>query len=324
MYQITKFFFLKKIQAKYSLVCASRMPLSENMSIREYALDRDICTGLGDRLGVLLTLAALAHLENVSVSMRWCLEPTANVISRIKPHIPHWRGYDFSLQEFQQAFRLPSNVLLTDNTTKPVMAKVQWENVGVPAEHGLDAVYTIAWRTMRLSMFHTHAHDFITSYKTISSRLLLKTAQQYAVLHLRGPDANTPDAYDHDASHFCTPWLLRRLSSMNVPVRAISNNRRWANELLNGYLVVSDDASPIDDMKLIGNAVAIIQHVWGSWSSFSTVPALAMSIPIITTFRGTPSRIELLRHYAAIPSEMYTCSNKHAFLNAVREKLESF
>jgi hypothetical protein len=43
---------------------------------RRYLFDRDICTGLGDRLGVLLSLAALARMDGATVVFLWCEDPS--------------------------------------------------------------------------------------------------------------------------------------------------------------------------------------------------------------------------------------------------------
>ena len=277
---------------------------------QQFTFERDICTGLGDRLGLILTLAALARVENASVAFKWCTDPSP-VLSRIRPHIPLWNGYNFSLSELQNRFNLPVEIVFAPLGQA---AKVQWQNVGVPAEECLDSVYTIAWRTMRLSVRHTNGKRFIAAYKDIGRSLKAKPEHGYAVLHLRGPDRNTPDAYDHDPAAFCTAYILRRLG---MQVIAISNNPVWANDLLDGRLVVSNSTSPYDDMELLWGASAIVQHVWGSWSSFSTVPALATSTPIITTYRGTPSRTLLLQAHDSMPKELYTCHSKRQFLAAI-------
>jgi len=123
--------------------------------MQHFQFERDICTGLGDRLGLILTLAALARVENASVAFKWCTDHSP-VMSRIRPHIPLWNGYNFSLAELQNRFNLPPEITFTPPAA-PLFgqaAKVQWQHVGVPAEQGLDSVYTTAWRTMRLSMHH--------------------------------------------------------------------------------------------------------------------------------------------------------------------------
>ena len=276
-------------------------------SAQQFYFNRDICTGLGDRLVVILTLAALARVENASVAFGWCTDPSP-VMSRITPHIPKWQGYNFSLTELQNRFNLPAEIVFAPLGQA---AKVQWQGLEVPAEQGLDSVYTIAWRTMRLSMRHTNGKRFIAAYRDIGRSLKAKPDRRYAVLHLRGPDRNTPDAYDHDPAAFCTAYILRRLG---MQVIAISNNPVWANELLDGRFEISSNTSPYDDMELLWGASAIVQHVWGAWSSFSTVPALATSTPIITTYRGTPSRPLLFQAYDSMPKELYTCHSKRQFL----------
>jgi len=44
-------------------------------SSRLYLFDRPICTGLGDRVGTMLALAALARVENARIAYLWCEDP---------------------------------------------------------------------------------------------------------------------------------------------------------------------------------------------------------------------------------------------------------
>ena len=286
-----------------------------------FLFERDICTGLGDRLGLVLTLAAFARLEDAVVVFPWCEDP-GPVLPRLTAGIPTWRGYNFSLAEFRRRFELPKEVALVRNVTSEHwgLPRVRWENVGVQAEHGSDSVYTVAWRTMRLGRADVGASEFGRAYKRIGTALASKWRRRepYAVLHLRGPDANTPDAYDHDPSAFCTGKVVRRLQRLGLRFIAMSNNCTWANDLLGGHLRVScEDSEAYDDLGQLLGASAIVQHVWGGWSSFSSVPALAASIPMITTFRGTPFRPGLFQAQGGAPPEMFACGRREAFVRRV-------
>ena len=48
-------------------------------SSRLFLFDRSICTGLGDRVGTMLSLAALARVENASIAFLWCKDPSVIV-----------------------------------------------------------------------------------------------------------------------------------------------------------------------------------------------------------------------------------------------------
>ncbi len=43
---------------------------------QDFLFDRPICTGLGDRVGIMLSLAALARHHNASVRYLWCEDPS--------------------------------------------------------------------------------------------------------------------------------------------------------------------------------------------------------------------------------------------------------
>lgn len=61
----------------------------------------------------------------------------------------------------------------------------------------------------------------------------------------------------------------------------------------------------------------LVQHAWGGWSSYSSVPALASGVPIINTFRGQPHRYNLFENQGGLPSEMYRCSQLSRFTYAL-------
>ncbi len=53
--------------------------------------------------------------------------------------------------EFKTRFSPPEEVVLVEKVTDELkkLPRVQWEGVGIPAEHGSDSVYTIAWGAKR-------------------------------------------------------------------------------------------------------------------------------------------------------------------------------
>ena len=294
-----------------------------------YLFDRAICTGLGDRVGTMLTLAALGRSHSAKVVFRWCHDGK-EISSRMLPHIPAWHGYDnYSLPEFKTRFFPPSEVVLVERITHEhqKLPRVQWSGVGIPAEQGSDSVYTIAWKTTRLGYMPISAHKFKTSYQAVARPFaaqafdLQNRNNTYIALHLRGPDNNTywpPDGAWDDLTLYCTGKVLRKLLALNVTLVAISNNKEWANTLLGGRLAVREFVSAYDDFSLLLGATGIVQHAWAGWSSFSTVPALASGAPLINTFRGVPHRYGLFRAQGgALPSELYDCTQIDEFVHRV-------
>ncbi len=308
--------------------------LSHPTTSTKFLFDRAICTGLGDRLGTMLTLAALAKLENAWVVFQWCEDP-AEVIPRLSTHIPGWQGYNYSLSGFIARMSPPSQIILVTSILPEHrrLPPVIWANNEIPAEEGSDSVYTIAWRSTRLSV-STHrvtAQNFREAYRAVSRPLAYKHARPhstpYVVLHLRGPDKNTFSPYEgafDDPNSFCTGKVVRRLFKDRVKMIVMSSNASWANELLAGNsmnLQVDPAASPFDDMSLLLGASAIVQHAWGGWSSYSTIPALVAGKPLITTFRGRPHRFRLFEHQGDLPVELFDCAHKQAFFEALHASL---
>ena len=287
----------------------SQMPAS-------FLFERDICTGLGDRLGLVLTLATFARLEDAVVVFPWCEDP-ASVLPRLTAGIPTWRGYNFSLAEFQRRFELPKEVAMVRNVTSEHwgLPRVRWENVGVQAEHGSDSVYTVAWQTMRLGRADVNASEFAWAYKRIGVVLASKWRRRepYTVLHLRGPDVNTPDAYDHDPSAFCTGKVVRRLQGLKFI--AISNNCTWANDLMGGHLRVScDHSEPYDDLGLRDRPACVGRMVLVQLGAGACgINSHNHHVP------GHPVPTRTLP--GAGPPEMFACKRREAFVRRVRALL---
>ena len=232
---------------------------------RDYLFDRAICTGLGDRVGTMLTLAALARLEDGKVVFQWC-NYHKGIFSQIRSHIPRWHGHNYSMVEFKSRFSLPAEIILVESITAEhrTLPLVQWTGLGVPAEEGSDSVYTIAWKTTRLGRAQLSAREFQESYQTVASHFAASVAaeeQVYVVaVHQRGPDDNTYYGDMDNLSLYCTGKVLKQLMALNVTLVAISNNVAWANELLGGRLRVRDGGSAYDDFSLLLGASGVVQH----------------------------------------------------------------
>jgi hypothetical protein len=295
----------------------------ESSNYSYYLFDRAICTGLGDRVGTLLTLAALARIHDSKVVFPWCVD-ASEIYSRVHPHIPRWYGYNYNLSEFKKRFTLSldPHIFFVERITaeqRKTLPRVQWEGIGLPAEHGSDSVYTIAWKTTRLGNHHKEisAGIFKDAYQAVARPLTKKHHRAYIALHLRGPDDNTycpPSNDGDDMDLYCTGKVLRRLLALNTTIIAISNNQDWANELLGGRLKVREFVTAYDDFELLLGASAIVQHAWGGWSSFSSVPAFASGAPLINTFRGLPHRYRLFQEQGGLPSNMYDCKQQSEFV----------
>lgn len=293
---------------------------------RDYLFDRAICTGLGDRVGTMLTLAALARLEDCKVVFQWC-NNHGEIFSQIRRHIPRWYGYNYSLVDFKSRFSLPAEIILVESITAKhrTLPLVQWTGVGVPAEQGSDSVYTIAWKTTRLGTKRLSARKFKESYKAVTRPFAASAAvaeqEYYVAVHLRGPDDNMYYGDMDNLSLYCTGKVLIQLMALNVTMVAISNNVAWANELLGGRLRVREGGSAFEDFSLLLGASGVVQHAWGGWSSYSHVHALVSGIPLISTFRGSPHRRDVFRAQGGLPREMYYCENRGDYVKALTGKI---
>lgn len=299
-----------------------------------YHYRRDICTGLGDRVGDLMGLAALARMEYTGVVFEWCTDPS-KIYVRIREHIPNFHGYDYDLTEFRLRFLVPTEIILVENVTKKhkSLEPVEFVGLPLPSEHGLNALYTTAWRTTRLGLLHITASQFKNMYRRVTKpfvdaiRLSMEDKGPYVVLHMRGPDENSykpsPDCYD-SPDMYCTARVLKRVLRLRVRVLAISNNEEWARGLLHRLPVeLISNHSVYDDFSLLVGATGIIQHAFLGWSSFSSVPAMMSQSPLITTYLTTqPShRYQVFRHYDGMPDEFHDCTQIKEFVASVESEI---
>jgi hypothetical protein len=102
----------------------------------------------------------------------------------------------------------------------------------------------------------------------------------------------------------------------------IGNNLEWAREELQSHSITFPEGSAFEDMSLMLSAIGIMQHAPRGYSSYSSVPAMAKGIPLLSTYKGPHHRWQNLRQAGELPSEFYTCGAQKAFLARVVERLK--
>jgi hypothetical protein len=307
--------------------------LSPSSYAQDFLFDRPICTGLGDRVGVMLTLAALARVNNATIGFQWCKDPSV-IIPAQRRLMPLWHGFDYNFTEFKARFRPPSDIIFVSDLSTPALQrlpKVVWEqgNMPFPAEQGSDSIPNIAWLTMRLP---TPARlDYIDSFQAHYRDIVAPIAAAqpgagihgpFILLHMRGPDDNTFKGALDSSEHYCTGKVVKTLlkQKLGMPIYAISNNIPWADELLEGRVeILEDTGSAYDHFSLLISAKAIIQHGWGGWSSYSAVPALISVVPMINTYDpALPNhRFRLFKSQLGLPTNFYDCTQIPEFTQAI-------
>lgn len=301
-----------------------------------YVYDRPICTGLGDRVGILATLAALARLHGVRIVFEWCQDPS-QIFSRVHKHIPRWSGYNYSVEEFVGRFwpHQDDLVLITDNLThyqRQMVGRVVWEGLAVPGEAGLDHCYTTAWKALKVpNQPEFDANTFKNFYK-LAARSMFNHAlrhtpsrKKYIAVHMRGGDDNTYEAFPgvHDAPEmYCTGKVLKAIMK-NAPrarVFVLSNNVSWAKGLLkHKRLEFQETLGAFEDFALLLGASGIVQHAQHGWSAYSSNPAMLSGVPMITTYKPNQPlfRLDWFRDHGGVPDEFHDCNQIGAFVQKV-------
>ncbi len=94
-------------------------------------------------------------------------------------------------------------------------------------------------------------------------------------------------------------------------MRVISNNvthaLKWLDGLPSLEMTHNSGNNAFADMQLAMNAAGIVQHASEGWSSFTSVPAMAKSIPLNNTYEGKGHRHEMFSHHGGLPEEFHMC-----------------
>jgi hypothetical protein len=312
-----------------------------------YVYDRPVCTGLGDRVGALMTLATLARINQIEISFEWCTDPS-QVYGRIHPHIPRWCGYDYNVTDFQDRFWPHSSLVkliptLSFADQRESRRKIVYEGLSVPAEAGLDQIYTTACKAVEVPGRPAPEPDnFKRHYRWVARAVVLHAMKKhpqniednypYVAVHMRAPDRNTYSSFlgFHDNPKlYCTGRVLRRVLKHlpGVKVFVVTNNATWASQLLeHPRLDFRASISAYDDLALLLGASAIVQHSGHGWSAFSSNPAMMSGSPLITTYKRhlQHHRLGLFDQYGGAPSEFHDCTRIDEFVSEAYAKIFHF
>lgn len=282
----------------------------------------------------MLTLAALARLQNERVVFQWCTGAPEDLddLPHLRMYVPEWHGFHYSPADFLEVIAPPAEIIISENLTsyQRNLPKVgtRWgmDSLGVQEVNKLDAVYSYAWRVYQLGDTPASQEEFRASYVSVCSPMVAHARKihasrgSYVVVHLRLSDDNTYSPYPSEFENgrlYCTGAMIARLLDRGYKLLAVSNDNELALDLLDGRVEVIS-ADPIHDFSLMLGAAGIVQHAWRGWSSFSSVPALAAGIPMITTFKGTHHhRLDFFKEYGLLPREMHTCNQMDKFERAL-------
>ena len=287
-----------------------------------------ICTGLGDRLGTIIALSALASLYNSSYVMHveWCTDPMRALIGnpRHLRFIPGWTGWDYPLETMHATLSLPSNIKLysTGHEPKRVDLALVSESGTIPAWGGNTQTSTMFCRALTMDGGQTRwpTRECAQAYKKAGDHVKPLNHHTddtpFVLVHFRSPDHNTClDEYYQEP--FCTPVVLQELHAAGVYMKVISNNHSLSMQWLKGLpsMELVHSSSAFKHMVLALSAVAIVQHASEGWSAYTSVPAMARGIPLINTYTGANHRYKHFKHYGEVPTEFHTCHEKSDFVH---------
>ena len=291
---------------------------------------RSMCTGLGDRFGILLSLAAAARAHNGTVTFRWCAQPMRhNDSPDLQRAIPGWRDYGYRLSDLHAHFRLPDGLRIVGrwSAADPPAEISDTGSSRIPAVQGLPFLPTLGHEMFSVEGRPCVAPEaFRRAYREAAAQLRPSAAVPArfdVVVHMRAWDPNTA-AVDMRDAHFCTRAVLGALLDANVTrVAVLSHNRKWARRTLGARFrhLLLRQATPWEDMAMLlgGARRGIVQHASEGWSAFSSVPAFARpGVALINTYNSSAGhRFDYWRLYGPVPDGLYRCHETAAFVARV-------
>lgn len=278
---------------------------------------------MGDRLTVYQSIATLAYAVNANVFAYWCEQDSP---SRF-----------YSWRELSQSMRYPTSLVLL---SKPEfmehtrgMDELGYEGGLLPAFFAYDGVYTLELKTMvlPLSVAPCTQAQFEAAYRATGREWAMLTANvlpdRYVALHMRGGDQIEREDWQYTAgrrsSLYCTRESLQSIAQREtVPIVLISDDSLAKRRVLSefGHVLtgvnsrgVSKLQQEMRDMSILLNADAIVQQSPKGWSAFSSFAAMVKGIPLLNTWQGNDSLLDLFDANGGRPSELMACDALEKF-----------
>ena len=312
---------LKSYNYGILLICILFLTKTPSTAQMNWLYDAHICTGLGDRLGFIVSLSALARLNNGIVFIYWCEDAQLAILENplLLKYIPKWTGWDYPLETVMSHLSFPSNVqFLLEGGSPKVPYRLVTLNHEAPAIQGVPWTRTLFYKALKLADGPWNREEYEQAYLDAGREVTAKAEQHekegcFVLVHFRYPDHNT---HKRDESSFCTRRVIRRLQAAGVHMKVISNNHTLSLLWLQGlpFVQIVKEAPPWMDMQLSLRTVAIVQHASEGWSSYTSVPAMARGTPLINTYTGINHRYSFFEQYGDLPSEFFTCANIGSFV----------
>ena len=307
-------------------------PTTTTAIVSRWLFEMPICTGMGDRLGHIVALSALARLSghaNATVLMEWCADGqrAAQPNPMHKVFIPGWTGYDYPLERVRAHLALPDHVELFPEgaSPSPPYGLVTTGHLAPPIR-GITTTSTLYWKALRLAGVEARSGaEYLQAFQHAGRQLTAAAAsggagggRAYVLVHFRCADHNTYVA--PGPMRFCTRRVLRRVQAAGLAMQIVSNNHTLAAQWMHGLRLDADVAassySVYTDLQLALGAAAIVQHSSEGWSAYTSVPAMAHGIPLLNTYSGADHRFDYFMQMGDLPDEFFRCRQSRRFVAA--------
>jgi hypothetical protein len=300
----------------------------------EGVFETSMCTGLGDRLGMLLSLAAVARAYNLTaVTMGWCVDPVGAFrnVPMHRQHIPGWTGYDYPLATLHEQLYLPDRVRVIASDAPQVPGALKVSDRGSPRLPPAQGLPFLPWLAHELFAVGERPRvdraAFEAAYADAGRGLRVRRGVPAydVVVHLRAWDANTFVGADYAPAHYCTRAAVERLTEAApwLSVAVISHNRTWARKVLGRRhlrrRLLRTDGVWEDMGVLLAARRGIVQHASEGWSAFSSVPSLARGVPLLSTYSAPRAahRHAYFASFGPLPEHWMRCDALEAFVARV-------
>jgi len=253
----------------------------------EYLYFRELPTGLGDRIGVYMCVAAFAQALHSKVHVFWCCKQPQGM------NLPlgDWCSDFTTIQKF---IHFPECLVFHEKQVLEkighTFTKLDWTAGELPAKLAYDCLPTLAYRTIDVQIpekkyreaYRTVAQEFAIIDPTGDSEKYIGEGS-YGVIHVRGGDkANWTSEFVHSTQNIIqqipeTKWVV--ITDDPITFEKFPHFREYIVMPVSPGL-----AGTLRDFSILTNARVIVQHCELGWSAYSHIASLLRETPIINTY----------------------------------------
>lgn len=298
----------------------------ENKEANDVTFDRELPTGLGDRLGIYLCAAAMGKAMNKVVHTYWTED--ANPPKGRTPR----RHYPYNI--IKTLIKFPDNLVfhMKDELDKLEYPKLLWSTGELKPKLALDCLPTSGYLTFSKT-YNVKANVYREAYLAVAKELKILCPDKlpegkYGVIHVRVGDkcnwrpkfqAATQSVLNEYVSKTkMTFYIVTDEQPKKIPLQFPPNCKFYDGSSHTAHA----QKNMLQDFNLLIHASCIVQHSRDGWSAFSHIASCINETPILNTYPPMNPRypVNLLDYFEKLkikPNHFYRYNERAVFYHRV-------